>query len=194
MRPNWFFAFPIHGAFVRELPAPPDALRLFHPEDVHLTLSFLGGCGEERALGALAALDAALAAEPLEPIEVTLGAVVPMGSRRRYTALSALLERGRPEAAAALARLRDGLADAAAVERDTREPKPHVTLARPRGRASDADRAAGVAWAAGLELSGVSARLDRIALYTWGERRLTRLFQVVAARRLPDGAPIEPAR
>lgn len=184
MRPNWFFAFPIDGAFVRDLPAPPGALRLFHPQDVHLTLSFLGACGEERALGALAALDAALAAEPLAPIEVTLGEVVPMGSRRRYSALSALLARGRPEAVAALARLRDRLADAAAVARDTREPKPHVTLARPRGRASDADRAAGLAWAAGVELSGVSARLDRIALYTWGERRLTQLFHIVTERRL----------
>jgi 2'-5' RNA ligase len=180
------------GAFVADLPPPPGALRLFHPADVHLTLSFLGGCGEERALAALGALDAALAAEPLEPIDVTLGEVVPMGSRRRYTALSALLERGRPEAVAALARLRDGLADAAAVTRDTREPKPHVTLARPRGRASDADRAAGLAWAAGLQLSGVSARLERIALYTWGERRLTQLFQIVAERRLPGAS--EPAR
>ena len=188
MRPNWFFAFPIDGAFVRNLPAPPAALRLFHPEDVHLTLTFLGGCGEERALAALAALDAALAAGPLASIEVTLGEVVPMGSRRRYTALSALLERGRPEATAALGRLRDGLADAAAVTRDTREPKPHVTLARPRGRATDADRAAGLAWAAGLDLSGVSARLARIALYTWGEQRLTRLFHIVTERRLSAGA------
>ena len=184
MRANWFFGFPIDGAFVRDLPEPPSALRPFHPEDVHLTLSFLGGCGEQKALAALAALDAALAAEPLAPIDVSLAEVVPMGSRRRYTALSALLGRGRPEAVQALARLRDVLADAAGVARDTRDPKPHITLARPRGRASEDDRAAGVAWAAGLDLSGIQARLDRIALYTWGERRLIRLFQIVAERRL----------
>ena len=184
MRANWFLAFPLGGAFVRELPAPPSALRLFHPEDVHLTLSFLGGCGEERALAALGALDAALAAEPLAPLAISLGEVVPMGSRRRYTALSALLGRGRPEAEAALSRLRAVLADAAGVTRDTREPKPHVTLARPRGRATEADRAAGLGWAAGLDLSGVSARLDRVALYTWGERRLERLFRIVDERRL----------
>src|SRR6187397_318046 len=56
-RPNWFFAFPIDGRFVLDLPAPPPALRPFHPDDVHLTLAFLGGCGEEAALAALAALD-----------------------------------------------------------------------------------------------------------------------------------------
>lgn len=185
MRANWFFAFPLDGAFVRELPALPRAFRLFHPDDVHLTLSFLGGCGEERALAALAALDAALAAAPLAPLEVALAEVVPMGgSRRHYSALSALLGRGRPEASAAVGRLRDALADAASVARDTREPKPHVTLARPARRATSSDREAGLAWAASLELSAVSARLDRIALYTWGERRLERLFRIVAERAL----------
>lgn len=184
MRPNWFLAFPIDGAFVRDLPEAPRALRVFHPEDVHLTLSFLGGCGEARAHAALAALDAALAAEPLAPLDVTLSEVVPMGSQRRYTALSALLGRGRPEATAALGRLRDIVSDAAGVARDTREPKPHVTLARPGGRATAADREAGLGWAAALDLANIGARLDRIALYTWGERRLVQLFQIVAERRL----------
>jgi len=184
MRPNWFFGFPIDGAFVRGLPPLPRAFRLFHPEDVHLTLSFLGGCGEERALAALAALDAALAAAPLAPLDVALAEVVPMGSRRHYSALSALLGHGRPEASAALGRLRDVLADAASVARDTREPKPHVTLARPARRATSSDRDAGLAWAASLDLSAVGARLDRIALYTWGERRLERLFRIVAERVL----------
>src|SRR6188768_1382271 len=40
-RPNWFFAFPLPGAFVLELPEPPRALRRYHPDDVHLTLAFL---------------------------------------------------------------------------------------------------------------------------------------------------------
>jgi 2'-5' RNA ligase len=183
-RPNWFFAFPLDGAFVLELPELPGGFRRFHAEDVHLTLAFLGGCGESAALRALATLDERLASLAAAAIDVSLGAVVAMGSSRQYSALSALLEQGREEVTALVASLRDPLADSASVPRDGRAPKPHVTLARPTRRASADDRRAGLQWAARLELGHVRARLDRIALYTWDERRLERLFRVVAERRL----------
>ena len=55
-RPNWFFAFPLDGAFVLTLPELPPGLRRYHPEDVHLTLAFLGdvptgSVGRLRAIG-----------------------------------------------------------------------------------------------------------------------------------------------
>lgn len=186
-RPNWFFAFPLDGAFVRGLPPLPDALRLYHPDDVHLTLAFLGGCGEEPALRALAALDARLALDAPPATDVTLGDVVPMGgSRQHYSALSALLGAGRETMTATLTAHRDVLTEAASGRRETRPAKPHITIARPRRRASPADREAGLAWAAALDLSGVHARLDRIALFTWSESRVERLFRIVAERRLPS--------
>jgi 2'-5' RNA ligase len=62
--------------------------------------------------------------------------------------------------------------------------KPHVTIARPRGGATDADRAAGLIWAAQLDLHAAEENLDRVALYTWNEDRRDRLFRIVAERRL----------
>jgi len=184
-RPNWFFAFPIDGAFVLELPALPSNFRRFHPEDVHLTLAFLGGCGALAAERALAALDLRLASEPLPPLTVSLGEVVAMGgSRRTYSALSALLDRGRAEASACIGALRDLLTQTASGRTEKRPPKPHVSIARPRARASEADRDAGLAWAATLKLRSVEATIDRVALYTWSEMRRDRLFQIVAERKL----------
>jgi len=188
-RPNWFFAFPLEGAFVLELPALPRFFRLFHPEDVHLTLAFLGGSGEEAARRALDVLDERLRVEPLSALEVTLGEVVPMGSPRRYTALSALLGEGRAPLTACLTELGGRLCEAAIGRRPSRAAKPHVTLARPRHQATDADRAEGLAWAAGLDLSALRRRLDRIALYTWSEQRRERLFQIVAERTLAATLP-----
>ena len=186
-RPNWFFAFPIDGAFVRELPALPSNFRLFHPEDVHLTLAFLGGCGKLAAERALAVLDQRLQSEPLLKIAVSLSEVVAMGgSRRDYSALSALLDRGQTEVTRCIAAVRDQLTQAACGRVEKRPPKPHVSIARPRGRASEADREAGLAWAAGLRLQGVHACLDRIALYTWHDARHERLFQIVAERKLAE--------
>ncbi len=168
-----------------ELPPAPRFMRRFHPDDVHLTLSFLGGCGEEAALRGLAALDEQLRITPVTAIEVSLGEVVPMGgSRKAYTALSALLETGRAETTACLAALRDVVSEAALGKREQRAPKPHVSIARPRGRATDADREAGLRWASALDLRGVRAKLDRIALYTWAEMRRDQLFRIVAERKL----------
>jgi 2'-5' RNA ligase len=184
-RPNWFFAFPITGAFIATLPPPPAALRLFHPEDVHLTLSFLGSCGASAAEQALAALDQALAGLSASPLEVSLAEVVPMGRKSRYSALSALLDRGRAATSGLITSLRDVLSQAALGRSETRAPKPHVTLARPSRQASDAARAAGLIWAEQLDVRWVSARLDRVALYTWSEgNRRERLFRIVAERPL----------
>ncbi len=182
-RPNWFFAFPLDGTFVRELPDPPAGLRRYHAQDVHLTLSFLGDCAEQAALRALAALDEQLAAAPQAPIAISLGEVVPMGSPRSYSALSALLALGREEVEACMAARRDALSRAALVSCEQRAPRAHVTLARAQRNASRAQRDSGIAWAAALDVRGVQQIIDRVALYTWSEDRHERMFRVVAERR-----------
>ena len=183
-RPNWFFAFPLEGSFVDELTGMPAGFRRYHADDVHLTLTFLGGCGEEAALRALAVLDEILPASGARPITVSLGEIAPMGPRGRYSALSALLERGREETEALIARLRDPLSEAAIGRREKRAPKAHVTLGRPMLRATDAHRRAGLELARATDLTAVERRVDRIALYTWHENRRERLFKIVAERSL----------
>jgi len=181
---NWFFGLPVDGAFMAaRVPEVPRGFRRFHPEDLHLTVAFLGPCGEEAARRALAVLERALAA-PRPVIEASFGEVVPMGNPRAYSALSALLVDGRAETEALIGALRDPLADAAGARRETRAPKPHLTLARPSRGASDAERRAGLTWARGSDLGGVRARLDRVAFYTWSAERQARLFEITAERRL----------
>jgi 2'-5' RNA ligase len=183
-RPNWFFAFPIDGSFVLDLPQVPSGFRRFHPDDVHLTLAFLGGCGEDGARRALAALDERLRTAPLAALDVSLAEIVPMGPKPAYSALSALLGRGRNQAIAHVASTRDVLTDAALVRREQRAPKPHVTIARPPVRADGTRRAEGLDWARSIDLCAINCRLDRIALYTWHENRGERLFRIVEQRPL----------
>jgi RNA 2',3'-cyclic 3'-phosphodiesterase len=178
--PNWFLAFPIHAEWVVELPALPPRFRRFSPTDVHLTLMFLGACGEAAALSALEATRASFLATPCEPIAVTFGEVVPMGPKKEYSALSALLDQGRDEVTGLLRTHRDVAADAAGIRRDKRAPVPHVTLGRPQRRATDDDRKLGLAWAASVVLPSAAQLLNSVALYTWDTDRRAALFRVVA--------------
>lgn len=186
MRANWFFGFPIDGRFLLQLPEPPAGFRRYHPDDVHLTLAFLGACGDEAAARAFARLEELLARDPLPAVSISLGAVVGMGSRRAYSALSALLVRGRAEMEAEIGALRAPLIASAGGPPDTRPPKAHVTLARPRRSAGAGERRAGLEWATGLELGSIETVVDRVALYTWHEPRGERLFRRVAERRLGE--------
>jgi RNA 2',3'-cyclic 3'-phosphodiesterase len=179
--PNWFLAFPVSAPWLVDLPPLPPRFRRFQPSDVHLTLLFLGGCGEAAALSALAAIRVVLATHRVSPMTVTLSHVVPMGPKREYTALSALLDQGQATVVESMKQLRDAPADAAGIRRDKRPPIPHVTLGRPQRRATEEDRAAGLAWADAVKLPQAPHTLDRVALYTWHNERRDALFRIVDA-------------
>lgn len=184
MHPNWFVGLPVpaNGWYEQRVVRPPDGLRLFHAADLHITLAFLGGCNEEAARRAWA-----LACEwPLGRVPANLGAVVPMGNPRRWTALSAMLRRGREEVEQAMSLCRDRWLEAAGARPDRRPPKAHLTLARPRRGAGRAERDAALAWAATLDLNGIELALDRIVLFTWADDRRERMFREVETRVLED--------
>jgi hypothetical protein len=116
-----------------------------------------------------------------------------MGSKRRYSALSASLAAGCAAVEAAMQAARVPVWQAAGVRADDRPARAHFTLARPARRATERDRAAGMRWASALDLSAVELCLDRVALYTWAEDRRTRQFRVVTELALtPPPAPAPP--
>lgn len=177
--PNWFVGIPVPAGtwFERLVTTPPEAVRRFHPEDLHMTVAFLGGVSEEQARAGWEALRWSL-----EPLTVTLGHVVPMGNPRRFSALSVELVDGREQVERAIAACRDAVCDAAGVAREKRPAKAHITVARPNRRATDAQREAALRWAKRLQLAGQTTPLDAVALYTWADDRRERQFKIVAQR------------
>lgn len=184
---NWFVALPVRaGSWFSAVVGAPSGVRLFDAEDLHVTIAFLGACGQERARLAWDAL-----AWPLPATVVSLGPVVPFGDARRPSALSAEIVKCQAELAAAIGACRNAVLDAAGARREARSPRPHVTLARPARKASADDRARAVAWARGLSLGAPEVTLDRAALYTWSPERKGdggRQFAIVAFR--PFAAPL----
>lgn len=116
--------------------APGRHLRLYRPEDLHLTLVFLGPV--QRAL--LGPLTAALPARlpRLAPLDLSLGSAGAFPTRREPRVLWLALEPRRPHALEDLGRLRDALADLCREQRFAVDPRPfvpHLTVARLRGGA-----------------------------------------------------------
>ncbi len=182
MKPNWFVGLPIDpGAWFEPLTRDaPTAVRVFHPADVHLTVAFLGACGGQRAATAWQLLASYAAA----PIDIRLARLEPMGNPRRPSALSALIDTGREAVSKLTLDMRAPLLAAAGAEPDTREPLPHVTVARPMRKCSPEQRRNAIAWATAKPAIGASVSIDRVALFTWSDDRRTRQFRVVAEHQL----------
>ncbi|HCH63287.1 MAG TPA: hypothetical protein DFR83_10810 [Deltaproteobacteria bacterium] len=181
MKPNWFIGWPatLPAEWLADL-APPPRFRVFHPGDLHATIAFLGGVSESAARHAWATLPPILGG----PFEATWGGIVAMGPPRRYSALAAELDTPTRALRAQMATLQPKLLGAAGARPARHPPRPHVTIARPQRRASEAQRARGLEWAAGLTLPVLTTPIDKVALFTWSANRKERLFQIVEERAL----------
>lgn len=163
---NWFLALPLEALQGLALPSPPPGLHLLDPADLHVTLSFLGAVGEERARVAAEVFARELRSRPRRALEVSFERAEPLGPPQRFSVIAATLLEGRAECEALLAELRDAPCEALGITPDRRPPLPHVTLAREERRAGPRERARALEWAAGLDLTGVRARIARAALFT----------------------------
>jgi 2'-5' RNA ligase len=171
---NWFIALSVPTeAWWHRVSAPPDGVRLFAPDDVHLTVAFLGPVGVEAAEAAFE-----LAPEwPAPPLDVTLGDLKPMGNTRRPSSLSSIVTDGAEAVAEAMLEVRDAMCDRAGARHEDRPPLPHVTLARVGRRASREQQRAAVAWARSLDLARPRVTLSNLVLFTRAEDRSVRLFR-----------------
>lgn len=181
-KPNWFIGYRVDpGDWFEELTAStPEGLRRFHPEDLHLTVAFLGQVEEPATRGAWK-----LAREADFPaVTVDFVGIEPFGRPSSPSAFSLTLERGRDELIEAIRTHRNDLIGAVDKPPETRPPRPHITVARP-GRGADRELVEqGMAWCEQVTPPDVELELDELALYTWADERKQRLFKVVDSMRL----------
>lgn len=184
-RPNWFIGFPVKADALPAgvLESLPAGLRRFHPDDLHVTLAFLGPVEAARAKKAWREAIAL----PARPFTVWSGVPAAFGSPRRPSAYGLDLNDPSGELIAFLKTHRDRLREIAGQAPERHSVRPHVTLGRPPRRGGDVIRARADAWVDTARPESRPIRLDRMALYTWSEDRRERLFRRLAERILDDG-------
>ncbi len=182
MQPNWFFALPVpaHPWLAEVLRNLPSSCRPFAPDDLHMTLAFLGALPPNRVSSMVALLEKIEA----PAFEISLGPILALPSPIRLSALSFSVRSGHDCAAALIAAHRDGLLAAAGAKPDGRPPLPHITVARPGRRFGQEGQAAALAWAAACEPPPTTIAITSVGLYTWSEDRQDRQFRIVAQRPL----------
>lgn len=181
-QPNWFLALPLPppAAWHEAAASAPTELKRLDRLDLHLTLAFLGPCGQDRAEEAWRAL----AALRQPAIRIRAGRWRGLGAAHQPSAYGLTLAEGQPTLGALLGNWAPLALEAAGRPPDRRPPLPHVTLLRPRRREARQMREPMERWMAGAPLPGRDAELGELALYTWAEERSRRLFRLHLRRPL----------
>lgn len=178
MLPNWFVALPVRqtedllGALAASAPVE---VRLFAPEDTHLTIAFMGAMPKERLSEVLALMQKV----SFEPFRISLAELIPLPSARNVSAFSYKLNQGYSEVAALIEQWRTPLLAAGGAPPDKRPPLPHMTIGRPMRKLGRQAQTKGITWASSLPPVDFETSIDSIALYTWSEDRRYRQFKIV---------------
>lgn len=178
MTPNWFVALPVRGTetlLAKLAITVPHEVRLFYPEDTHLTIAFMGAIPKERTAKVLQVMQQI----DFEPFKISLSSLIPLPSAKHTSAFSYKLDQGHPQVVAIMDQWRDALLQAGGAPPDHRPPLPHLTIGRPQRKWGRQGAEQGIQWAANLTPITFEAVIDRVALYTWSDDRRHNQFKIV---------------
>lgn len=182
MAGNWFIGLPFTARdLAAELGPAPIPLRRFNPDDLHITVAFLGPIDSERARAAWQQIILPQGG----PIAVTLGRLTSFGRPRRPSAFAFEIDDGQHAVAELISAQGNHLRAVAGLKPERRLPRPHVTVARPPRQATPSQLAVASEWLATVKPQQGRFQLDRIALYTAAPDRRKQLFVIVEEQIIP---------
>ncbi|NTV45634.1 MAG: hypothetical protein HGB11_03730 [Chlorobiales bacterium] len=175
---NWFVGLPVRsdsGWLEKSLSKPPQTLKAFAPEDIHLTVAFFGRLSDDKVPLIIQTLKQLSA----RPFVITLGKLRPLPNSKRTSAVSFELSQGQDDATKLIASWRTMLFEASGSLPDIRPPLPHITIGRPKRTATRKELLALLSWAEQVVPPTDEILIDHAALYTWSDDRNARQFKII---------------
>ena len=182
MKPNWFIGLcPDTTEWLAALLVDkPKRVRGFHPNDLHITLAFLGNCSP---INAQQTWEHATKIPP-HATTIISNQLKPMGNPKRPSALSLTFQQDEI-ISQWISTYRGALLQQAGARPDNRPPLPHLTIARPQRRITDKQRANAVEWSQSIVVPSIPISFSTMALFTWSVDRKEILFRKVHEMNLP---------
>lgn len=151
-------------------------LRAYAPEELHVTLAFLGkhDPGLEKKLGLL------LRSLAIPGAEVLLGPLIALPQERRFSAIAWSMGFGVEKLNAVIEKRRARICREVGAKLDTRAPLPHITIARPERKISTEDRDLVLDWMPTCTPPAQRVVLDPPAIYRYAPPGSDRQFERVA--------------
>jgi len=175
---NSFVAAPIENVgywFDNYLENRPNAVRVFHPEDLHMTIAFLGKISADQQAAVIQAMEKLAHAE----FEISFHRLVALPNAKRMSALSFSVNAGFQEAVNLIETWRAPIFKSISTEVETRPALPHITIARPERRANSQERKSILGWLKTVEAPRLKIPINRVALYTWSDNRKETQFKIL---------------
>jgi len=181
-RPNWFSAFPVllndeQRSWMEDLRVRRgSSLKVFRDVDLHVTLAFYGPLKPAEIGKVLLATSQV----SWDPLEATFESILFLPSPQRCSAISLSFDLGKDLVIETMGDAGARLMNSIGKDSDTRDPLPHMTIARPRKwRGGIPDQEAD--WLKALELPGGEVIIQKPVLFTRSHDRKKSLFRKVHA-------------
>jgi 2'-5' RNA ligase len=180
--PNWFVAFPVYFSsgllfWLREhRSAPPQRLCFFKPVDLHLTLAFLGKLEPAEVRPVLKWLEDHCDVFP-DVLSARCRELLLLPGGLRCSAIALSVEDDTGMLIPGIGESRKELLRLAGKPEDSRPVLPHVTVARPRRKLSDAEKVK-MLLTSGLP-ENLEIHLHRPVLFTRSLDRTESLFRMI---------------
>ncbi len=181
MKPNWFIAFPIspgrwHDKVNENI---PNSFRVFHPNDLHVTVAFLKKCDELQIENIADILQRIV----IERFIVATDRPLLLPSNDNFSVLAVGFSKGNSLLKKYISKYRTLFSEVAGIEADSRSPFPHCTIARLRYDAMT-KRQSLVKSVNSINIPCEEIIIDRLALYTWNDNRKIMQFKIIKEQML----------